>query len=247
MSKRHSTEQDEGGRGDRYKFFKREDLPDLYSVFQGEVASVQAYGVFIKIPDSRKQGLVHKSQMSKARVDDPSEMLSVREKVYCKVISIEDDKVALSMKCVNQTTGEDEDPTNVQASLDDRKRKQGVKGGRPKIELGAVLDTTCRKCGGHGHLAQDCFHTKGGKSYELVPDLDDDDRFHDSSEESLTQKKKKKEKKPKKEKKKHKKRKHKRRSSSSEDSEEERYRMKHKHKHKKHKSKKHDSSSSSEG
>ncbi|XP_069133035.1 zinc finger CCHC domain-containing protein 17-like [Argopecten irradians] len=246
MSKRIYDDKEDGGRKDRYKFFKKEDLPDLYSVFQGEVASVQAYGAFIKIPDSRKQGLVHKSQMSKARVEDPSEMLSVREKVYCKVISIEDDKVGLSMKCVNQTTGEDEDPTNVQASLDDRKRKQGVKGGgRPKIELGAVLDTTCRKCGGHGHLAQDCFHTKGGKSYELVPDMDDDG-FKNSSDDDIApqKKKKKKEKKQKKEKKKHKKHKH-HKYSSSDDSEEERHRKK--QKHKKHKSRKHDSSSSSDG
>ncbi|XP_033752363.1 nucleolar protein of 40 kDa-like [Pecten maximus] len=246
MSKRNYEDRDERSRGDRYKFFKKEDIPDLYSVFQGEVASVQAYGAFIKIPDSKKQGLVHKSQMSKARVEDPSEMLSVREKVYCKVISIEDDKVALSMKCVNQTTGEDEDPTNVQASLDDRKRKQGVKGGRPKIELGAVLDTTCRKCGGHGHLAQDCFHTKGGKSYELVPDLGDNGFPGSSEEDSSPRKKKKKEKKQKKEKKKHKKHKH-QKHSSSEDNEEEKHRKKHKHKHKKHKSRKHDSSSSSEG
>lgn len=34
-------------------------------------------------------GLVHKSQMSKSRVEDPSEMLATGEKVYCKVISVE--------------------------------------------------------------------------------------------------------------------------------------------------------------
>ncbi|OWF51913.1 nucleolar protein of 40 kDa-like [Mizuhopecten yessoensis] len=246
MSKRHSTDGEERGRSDRYKFFKNESLPNLYFVFQGEVASVKSYGAFIKIPDSKKQGLVHKSQMSKARVDDPTEMLSVGEKVQCKVISIEDDKVSLSMKCVNQTTGQDEDPTNVQLSLDNRQKKQGVRGGRPKIELGAVLDTTCRKCGGHGHLAQDCFHTKGGKSYELVPDLEDDGFPELSEEESSSLKKKrKKEKKPKKEKKKHKKHKHQKQASSEDSSDEERHRKKQKHKH--HKSKKYDSSSSSEG
>jgi hypothetical protein len=34
--------------------------------------------------------------------------------------------------------------------LDAKKRKQFFAGGKPPIELGAVLDTTCRNCGGRG-------------------------------------------------------------------------------------------------
>lgn len=34
-------------------------------------------------------GLVHRSQISQAKVDDPSEVLTVGENVHCKVISIE--------------------------------------------------------------------------------------------------------------------------------------------------------------
>jgi hypothetical protein len=36
-------------------------------------------------------------------------------------------------------------------SLDERKKRKGFKMDRPKIELGAVFDTNCRKCGGHGN------------------------------------------------------------------------------------------------
>ena len=36
-------------------------------------------------------GLVHVSQMSSARIEDPAEMLAKGEKVYCKVISVEVD------------------------------------------------------------------------------------------------------------------------------------------------------------
>ena len=34
-------------------------------------------------------GLIHKSQMSTVRIDDPSEMLAKGEKVFCKVIGME--------------------------------------------------------------------------------------------------------------------------------------------------------------
>ncbi|KAK3103477.1 hypothetical protein FSP39_019517 [Pinctada imbricata] len=211
---------------------------NLWSFRKAErVASLQQYGAFIKIPGLQKQGLVHKSQMSKARVEDPSEMLSVGEKVYCKVISLENEKISLSMKVVNQTTGQDEDPANVQASMD-QQRKRKVQGERPRIELGAVLDTTCKKCGGHGHLAQDCFHTKGGKVYELIPEPEKKSFFKiesDSETASPTKKKKKKDKKVKKSKK-HKKHQYSSSDSSYDSSSNDEKRKK---KHKKHKKQKH--------
>lgn len=177
--------------------------------------------------------------MSKSRVDDPSEMLAVGEKVYCKVVSIEGDKIGLSMKVVNQTTGKDEDKGNVQLSLDERKKRKGFHMERPKIELDAVYDTTCKKCGGHGHLAQDCFHSKGGKVYELIPDIDNAEPSKDTSD-SESRKRKKKEKKSKKSKKHH------GNDSHSEDEKSEKKKEK-KHKHHHHKKRRHQSTSSSEG
>ncbi|XP_063399035.1 zinc finger CCHC domain-containing protein 17-like [Mytilus trossulus] len=222
------------------------DVPALYSVFNGEVAALQPYGAFIKIPGYRKQGLVHKSQMSKARVEDPSEMLAVGEMVYCKVVSVEGDKIGLSMKVINQTTGKDEDAENVQLSLDERKNRKGFRSERAKIELGAVFDTTCKKCGGHGHLAQDCFHAKGGKAYELIPE----DEVISPSKETDTSSSRKRKKKEKKEKKAKKSKKHRHSDSLSEDETEKSHKKKHKkhhhHKHEK-KSRHNNSSSSSDG
>lgn len=37
-------------------------------------------------------------------------------------------------------------------SLDERKNRKGFRSERAKIELGAVFDTTCKKCGGHGNI-----------------------------------------------------------------------------------------------
>ncbi|XP_070199554.1 zinc finger CCHC domain-containing protein 17-like isoform X2 [Littorina saxatilis] len=171
--------------------------------------------------------------MSSARIEDPAEMLAKGEKVYCKVISVEAEgsKIGLSMKLVNQTTGKDLDPNNVTQSLDERKRKQFFAGQKPPIELGAVYDTKCRSCGGHGHLAMDCFVDKGGKQYDLVPDLEDmvpsepeapPPDTPTPTEGSTHKKKKKKEKKMKKEKKR--KKKHCSSSSESSGSEKERRR-----------------------
>lgn len=53
-----------------------------------QVASVQAYGAFIRIPGSSHQGLVHRSQISKVNVPDVSEVLAKGDRVWCKVITI---------------------------------------------------------------------------------------------------------------------------------------------------------------
>ncbi|XP_041366001.1 nucleolar protein of 40 kDa-like isoform X2 [Gigantopelta aegis] len=180
----------------RYREDESEVLPKLFYVFLGEVVSVQPYGAFVKIPGFRKQGLVHKSQMSQARVDDPSEMVAKGEKVHCKVINveIEGQKIGLSMKVVNQTTGKDLDPNNVQHSMEERKKQKGFRSERPKIELGAELNTTCARCGGKGHFSQDCYYVKGEKQYDLIPDMEELQRQL-SPPSSPKKKKKKKEKK----------------------------------------------------
>uniref|UniRef100_A0A8C5IP03 Zinc finger CCHC domain-containing protein 17 n=1 Tax=Junco hyemalis TaxID=40217 RepID=A0A8C5IP03_JUNHY len=74
-----------------------EPLPELYSIFQGEVAAVTDYGAFIKIPGCRKQGLVHRSHMSSCPVDKPAEMLDVGDKVWVKLIGRE--VTLIKIKC----------------------------------------------------------------------------------------------------------------------------------------------------
>uniref|UniRef100_UPI00359005F6 zinc finger CCHC domain-containing protein 17 n=2 Tax=Myxine glutinosa TaxID=7769 RepID=UPI00359005F6 len=152
-----------------------DNLPELYSVFQGEVATVTAYGAFVRIPGFWKQGLVHKSNMLASHVDSPSEVVDVGDNIWCKVISMEnkDDKgvkIALSMKTVNQDNGKDLDPNNLVGSQDERRRRQ-FRDHKPElITLGAVLNTVCTKCGCKGHFAKDCYVVPGGTKYELIPD-----------------------------------------------------------------------------
>ncbi|XP_036372066.1 nucleolar protein of 40 kDa [Megalops cyprinoides] len=194
-----------------------EELPQLYSIIRGEVASVTAYGAFVKIPGCRKQGLVHKSEMSSCRVDNPSEIVDVGEQVWVKVIGreIQEEKVKLSfsMKAVNQGTGKDLDPNNVMLEQDERRRRQFRDHTSRRITLEAVLNTTCKKCGCKGHFAKDCF-SQPGLQYSLVPDEEEEGEQEPASLATQQPHKRKKEKKSKKKKKK----KEKKQSSSDSDS-----------------------------
>ncbi|XP_025952447.2 zinc finger CCHC domain-containing protein 17 isoform X3 [Dromaius novaehollandiae] len=156
-----------------------EPLPELYAIFQGEVATVTEYGAFIKIPGCRKQGLVHKTHMSSCRVDKPSEIVDVGDKVWVKLIGKEmkDDKLklSLSMKVVNQGTGKDLDPNNVSLDQDERKKRTFRDYTSQKITLEAVLNTVCKKCGCKGHFAKECFMQPGGTKYSLIPEEEEEE------------------------------------------------------------------------
>ncbi|XP_067281034.1 nucleolar protein of 40 kDa [Pseudorasbora parva] len=219
-------------------------VPPMYSILKGEVVSVTSYGAFVKIAGYRKQGLVHKSEMSSCRVENPSEIVDVGEQVWIKVIGSEmkDDKIKLSfsMKSVNQGTGRDLDPNHVMAEQDERRRRQFRDHTGQRITLEAVLNTTCKKCGCIGHFAKDCF-SKPGLQYSLVPEEDEEPPPTSNQNTQSEPQKRKKEKKAKKEKKKKKERK--RDSSSSDSGDEGAKRPRHSHTHsdkkKKHKKHKH--------
>jgi hypothetical protein len=88
------------------------------------------------------------------------------------VIKLEADlgKYSLSMKYVSQTDGSDLDPNNIKLTLDNDKRKTGGKFfDHHRIELEAVVNATCTKCGGKGHVAVDCWNLDG-KNYALIED-----------------------------------------------------------------------------
>ncbi|XP_038144778.1 nucleolar protein of 40 kDa [Cyprinodon tularosa] len=200
---------DRGGRG--HEPVGLDGLPPLHSIAKGEVVSVQSYGAFIRLPGYRKQGLVHVSEMSASRVENPSEIVDVGEQVWIKVIGreIQGDKVKLSfsMKAVNQGTGQDLDPNNVMADQDARRRRQFKDHTNNRITLEAVLNTTCSKCGCKGHFTKDCFSAPG-LQYALVPEEDNEETQQQQQtasqrpqQDSDIKKKKKKEKKMKKKKK----------------------------------------------
>eukprot|EP00002_Diphylleia_rotans_P001072 TRINITY_DN1058_c0_g1_i5.p1 TRINITY_DN1058_c0_g1~~TRINITY_DN1058_c0_g1_i5.p1 ORF type:complete len:210 (-),score=58.40 TRINITY_DN1058_c0_g1_i5:58-687(-) len=148
--------------------FADEPLPRLYSIHRGRVASIRDFGVFVRMDGHRRQGMVHKSQLASYRVENVAEFTEVEANVFVKVIGIESgtNKVSLSMKYADQTTGEDLDENNVQLSLAQTKSKRLADEPAPMTEEQIYANVVCEKCNGKGHAARDCYG--GGVKYDLV-------------------------------------------------------------------------------
>ncbi len=75
------------------------------AVKEGTVETIQPYGAFVNIGDDLT-GLLHVSQISEKRLKSPGEVLKEGQKVTVKVTGIKDGKISLSMKALNENTGE---------------------------------------------------------------------------------------------------------------------------------------------
>ncbi|TWA84359.1 polyribonucleotide nucleotidyltransferase [Azospirillum brasilense] len=81
--------------------------PEMNVVYTGKVVKVVDFGAFVNFLGSR-DGLVHISELAQQRVGKVSDVVSQGDSVKVKVIGFDDrGKVKLSMKQVDQATGED--------------------------------------------------------------------------------------------------------------------------------------------
>lgn len=67
------------------------------AVLEGKVKSITKYGAFIALPDN-KTGMVHISEIANAFVSDIRQHLTEGQDVKVKIIKIEDGKINLSIK-----------------------------------------------------------------------------------------------------------------------------------------------------
>ncbi|KAI9119987.1 hypothetical protein K1719_008956 [Acacia pycnantha] len=82
--------------------------PELYQVYKGRVSRVMDTGCFVQLDDFRgKEGLVHVSQMATRRIGNAKDVVKRDQEVYVKVISISGQKLSLSLRDVDQHTGND--------------------------------------------------------------------------------------------------------------------------------------------
>jgi polyribonucleotide nucleotidyltransferase len=81
--------------------------PEIGQIYEGTVVKVVDFGAFVNFFGSR-DGLVHISQLAKGRVAKTSDVVKEGDKVKVKLLGFDDrGKVRLSMRVVDQQTGED--------------------------------------------------------------------------------------------------------------------------------------------
>ncbi|MBM7486877.1 polyribonucleotide nucleotidyltransferase [Bradyrhizobium sp. GM2.2] len=81
--------------------------PEVGQIYDGTVVKVMEFGAFVNFFGS-KDGLVHISQLASARVQKTSDVVKEGDKVKVKLLGFDDrGKTRLSMKVVDQETGED--------------------------------------------------------------------------------------------------------------------------------------------
>jgi polyribonucleotide nucleotidyltransferase len=81
--------------------------PEVGHIYEGTVVKVMDFGAFVNFFGA-KDGLVHISQLAKSRVNKVNDVVKEGDKVKVKLLGVDDrGKVRLSMKAVDQETGED--------------------------------------------------------------------------------------------------------------------------------------------
>jgi polyribonucleotide nucleotidyltransferase len=81
--------------------------PEVGAIYDGKVVKVVEFGAFVNFFGA-KDGLVHVSQMKAERVKSPADVVKEGDIVKVKLVGFDDrGKVRLSMRAVDQVTGED--------------------------------------------------------------------------------------------------------------------------------------------
>ena len=79
---------------------------EVGAILEGEVTGITNFGAFVQLPEG-KIGLVHISEVRPERINKISDVLKEGDKVKVVCMGIDNrGKIKLSMKRVDQTTGE---------------------------------------------------------------------------------------------------------------------------------------------
>ncbi|MGV8997539.1 MAG: polyribonucleotide nucleotidyltransferase [Parvibaculaceae bacterium] len=106
--------------------------PEVGAIYEGTVVKAVDFGAFVNFFGPR-DGLVHISQMAPTRVEKVADVVKEGDKVKVKLLGFDDrGKVRLSMKHVNQETGEEIVYENEPAEQPREKREGGDRPRRPR-------------------------------------------------------------------------------------------------------------------
>ncbi|MCE8417354.1 polyribonucleotide nucleotidyltransferase [Rhodovulum sulfidophilum] len=92
--------------------------PEEGKIYKGTVVKIVDFGAFVNF-FGKRDGLVHVSQIENRRLNHPSDVLKEGQEVWVKLLGFDDrGKVRLSMKSIDQATGE-EAPKEKEAEADE--------------------------------------------------------------------------------------------------------------------------------
>jgi len=81
--------------------------PEEGKIYKGTVVKIVDFGAFVNF-FGKRDGLVHVSQIENRRLNHPSDVLKEGQEVWVKLLGFDDrGKVRLSMKMIDQATGEE--------------------------------------------------------------------------------------------------------------------------------------------
>jgi polyribonucleotide nucleotidyltransferase len=103
---------------------------EVGKVYTGKVVNIVDFGAFVNFMGG-KDGLVHVSEMKNERVEKPTDVVSEGQEVKVKVLEIDNrGKVRLSMRVVDQETGEELEDTRPPREKREGGGDRGGRGGR---------------------------------------------------------------------------------------------------------------------
>jgi polyribonucleotide nucleotidyltransferase len=102
--------------------------PEVGQIYDGKVVNIVDFGAFVNFM-GQKDGLVHVSEIKNERVEKVTDVLSEGQEVKVKVLEIDPrGKIRLSMRVVDQETGEELEDTR--PPREPRGDRGGGRGGR---------------------------------------------------------------------------------------------------------------------
>lgn len=134
-------------------------------IVEGEISGVTDFGAFIKfkIPKFKKEteGLIHISEMAWQRIENPREVVKVGDKLKAKVISLEKNRISLSIKELQKDPWED--------AAKKYKKGQEIKGKIVKIDHFGAFVQIDKNIHGLAHVSQfpEGINLKIGKQYKF--------------------------------------------------------------------------------
>jgi polyribonucleotide nucleotidyltransferase len=104
--------------------------PEVNKIYKGKVVKIMDFGAFVNFMGA-KDGLVHISELADARVAKTSDVVSEGQEVKVMVVGFDDrGKIKLSMKRVDQATGEAREPAARERGDNDDGDDRGDRGER---------------------------------------------------------------------------------------------------------------------